>query len=78
VREPVIDFIVTGDLTIATLSIGAGFTETCEDGGEGIGVTLETGPGLGVSTVISTSSIGGGSGSSGGISSTSSTLSGSS
>ena len=72
------DFMVTGDFTIATESIGAGFTETCEDGGEGTGVTFETGLGLGVSTVISTSSIGGGSMSSGGISSSSFSSSGSS
>ena len=78
VREPVMDLIVTGDLTIATESIGAGLTETCAEGGEGTGVTVETGPGFGVSTMISTSSIGGGSMSSGGISSSSFSSSGSS
>ena len=78
VLEPVMDFMVTGDFTIATESIGAGFTETCAEGGAATGVTVETGPGFGVSTVISTSSIGGGSMSSGGISSSSLSSSGSS
>ena len=62
-------FILTGESTNATVSCGAGFTETWVDGGEGIGVMFETGPGFGVSTRTSTSSSGGGSMSSGGSSS---------
>ena len=72
VRDPVIDFIFTGESTNATVSCVAGLTETWVEGGEATGAIWLTGPGVGVSTTISTSSIGGGSMSSGGSSTCSS------
>ena len=60
VREPVIDFIVTGDLMSATESCAAGFTETGSAVGVALGVTMSvTGPTTGVSTTTSTVSSGG-------------------
>ena len=73
VLEDVMDLNMTGDSTIATVLSGAGLTETCWDGGEGIGVTSVIGPGFGTSTSTSTSS--GISGSSGGSGSSSGTSS---